>query len=777
LSERLIEFKCRIIRNIYKSQDYQIYAVEADDNYKLKKGKYGNSVILGNLHDLGEGIEYHVKALEEKGRDGFYQYKVKNIKREKPTSDFTTRLFLSEILTSSQVDEIIQHYPNIIDLVINNRFDEIDTSVLYNIGEYRLEVIKRKIEENFVFAELIEMFQGLLDLKIINKLYEKYPSAQKIKLSVKKDPYECLCSLSRVGFKTADSIILELDKELKNQTNPPFKFDFEIKTSPQRLNAAIQYILTENEANGNTKMAISELQKQIKSLVANCMMHMKDVLSNGKVYYLDKTDKSVAILETYNTEKHIVEMLLRGLNEDNVWDIKDINKYRNIDEDTVLTDEQFSAVNEFIKNNISILNGVAGSGKSMSTKAIIKLLDDNCRSYMLLAPTGRASKVLSGYSGREASTIHRALGYQGKWNYNEDCPKIQKDVVIVDESSMVDIFVMRALLCAIDFNRTKLLIIGDSDQIPSVGAGNILFDLVNSKKIPVTSLTKVFRYGFGGMLTVATQTRQSESFIQSNTEINVIGEDKGYVYLPVLQENIVKQLITIYKKLLEKNTPEDILILTAYNTGNYGTVAINNHIQKIANKNATTDIERVIKVNNTSFYEDDMVIQIVNNYKAFIYHDGQEYYDDKIDEKVFIPNGEIGKIYKIDRFFKNNQQYMVVDYDGQFIIYTYQDVIEQLKLAYSISIHKSQGGNCKNIILITPKAHTFMLNANLMYVGQTRATQKVFHLGEPDTFNRAVKKKANFNRQTFMQQLMNNPKDLDLKPMVKTQNNNIETIF
>lgn len=773
MAEKLIEFKCRIIRNIYKSEDYQIYAVEADELYDLKKGKYGNSVILGNLHDLGEGIEYNVKALEEKGRDGYFQYRVKNIKREKPSSSYTVRLFLSETLDSNQqVDEIMKHYPNIIDLVINNKTDQIDTNLLYNIGEYRLEVIKRKITENFVFAELIDMFQGLLDLKILQKLYDKYPSALKIKESIKKDPYECLCSLSRIGFKTADSIILELDKELKEQENPPFIFDFDIKNSPQRLNAAILYILEQNENDGNTKMSIDDLKESVMDLVANCIGHMKDVLSNKDLYYLDKTDKTVALIDTYNTEKHVVEMLLRGIAEkQEEWKVDNVEKYRAINKDVELTDEQYSVINVFLKNNISILNGVAGSGKSMSTKALINLLDDNDKSYILLAPTGRASKVLGAYADRPASTIHRALGYTGSWDFSEDQPKLHNDVVFVDESSMVDIFIMRALLCVIDFSRTKLVIIGDSEQIPSVGAGNILYDLVQSKKIPIVSLTKVFRYGVGGVLTVATKTRQCESFIQSNTEINVIGEDNGYAYLPTLQENIVKTLTTIYKKLLKNNTPEEILILSAYNTGTYGTVAINNHIQKIANPNALTDVEKVIKLKEMSFHENDMVIQISNNYKSFVYEEGCEYYDEKISLTTFISNGEIGKVYKIGRFYRNNQQYMVVDFDGQLILYKYNDVMERLKLAYSISIHKSQGGNCKNIILLTPKAHTFMLNANLMYVGQTRATHKVFHLGEPETFNRAVKKKANFNRKTFMQQLIENPCKLDLTPRPKVVSN------
>ena len=222
MGDRIIEFKCNPTISIYNTDNFKIYGIETSEKYNLKKGKFGNPVILGNMHELGIGIEYTVKAIEEKGRDGYYQYKVKNIRREKPNTAYSTRVFLEEILTPSQVDEIMKHYPNIIELAVNGRMDEIDVSKLYGIKEYRIEVIRRKIEENFVFAELIDAFQGLIDLSILQKLYEKYPSAEKIKQSIQRNPYECLCSLSRVGFKTADSIILMLDKDLKAMDNPPF---------------------------------------------------------------------------------------------------------------------------------------------------------------------------------------------------------------------------------------------------------------------------------------------------------------------------------------------------------------------------------------------------------------------------------------------------------------------------------------------------------------------------------------------------------------------------
>jgi exodeoxyribonuclease V alpha subunit len=284
--------------------------------------------------------------------------------------------------------------------------------------------------------------------------------------------------------------------------------------------------------------------------------------------------------------------------------------------------------------------------------------------------------------------------------------------------------------------------IGDSSQIPSVGAGNVFFDLINSNKLPIISLTQIFRYGEGGILTVATKTRESERFLEDSQKPQIFGEDKGYMFIPTQQEKILNNVIALYKKLLTSgNLKEDIMILSSYNVGEYGTVNINKHLQPISNPNVALKSYNV-QIGETKFYQDDLVIQTVNNYKATLYNNG--WYDE--DNKTFIANGEIGKIVKIE-YGK-----VIIQFD-EIVVYDKNDLLN-IKLSYSISTHKSQGGQAKIVILITPKAHTFMLNSNLIYVGQTRAKQKVFHFGEIETVNRAIKKKADFNRKTYLKELL-----------------------
>jgi exodeoxyribonuclease V alpha subunit len=749
------EFTCVPFICSFDTDKYKIYAVDINqEKYpNIKKNKYGNYTILGNIHNLGLGIEYHVKAEEQKSKNGYgYQYKIIHIQRDRPTNENTTRMFLSELLTPDQVKTIMESYPNIIDIVINNRLDEIDLKKLYNIGQFRFNIIRQKIEENFVFAELIEMFQGLLDMKTVRKLYDKYPSTLKIKQEIQNEPYHCLCSLSQISFKTADSIILELDKESKAQKKkgetPLVYFDFDIKTSVQRAVSAIEYLLEQNENDGHTRIPIVELRSSFDKLVSECSDKFIEAIKNTEEFYIDKESKSISILETYNTELYIAEKLIEGLKTENKWDEIDIEQFRKIG-DNELTDEQFNAVKMFYNNNISILNGNAGSGKSFTTQSILSLVKALNKSFALFCPTGRASKILSGYTHEDASTIHRGLAFNPsidpQWGYNEKC-KLPYDVIMVDEMSMTDVFLMKKLIEAIDFSRTKLLFIGDDFQISSVGAGNVLYDLINSGIIPIISLTKIFRFGIGGISTISTKTRYGESWIEDKTKINIFGEDKGYIYMPMQQEKIIPTVKNLYLKLMNSGiSPEDILILSSYNIGDYGTEKINQMIQKIANKNFDSDLK--FKCGDTTYYLDDIVLQTKNNYKAIVYN--PESFDPFRDDtfQTFISNGDIGKVILIDR------QYMVVQFDNERIVYDRETGLN-LRLSYCISCHRSQGGSCKNIILITPKAHTYMLNANLIYVGQTRAEYRCYHLGEAETINKALKKRANLNRKTHLKDML-----------------------
>lgn len=660
------------------------------------------------------------------------------------------RLFLSELLTPMQVEQIMTHYPNIIDIVSEGKINTIDLTKLHGIGEYIIKVIERKILENFKFAEIIAEFDGMLNFEILKKLSEKYTSIEEIKQEIKNNPYECLTDLSRIGFKIADKTILNFDKECKkkykNGLKPPILFDYDILTSKQRASACVEFVLTENESNGHTKMLTEDLIKKVKELAPECFSNILSVLKDKTKYVL--ITPYVANKNTYETELYIAETLKFALSKDNniKWNIN-TDKYK---EDFNLTDEQFSMLQNVCDNNISVLNGAAGTGKSFTIKAILQMLkDNNIYNYLLAAPTGKASKVIKNYTKENTSTVHRMLGAKGSniFDFNENC-KLDVDIIFIDEFSMMDIFITKHLFEAIDFTKTKLVLIGDSNQLPSVSCGNVFHDILESS-ISTTTLTKVFRYGIGGISTVATNTRLRKETIKENTNQTILGDDKAYVYFNMSQDKIIKNVLSLYKKLIETNSPENISVLTSYNKGDYGTVVLNNYMQALANPKSKNKQEPYIKVVDTKFYIDDIVMQYKNNYKAIVYIDNIER---SFNQKLFtfISNGDVGKIIDIDF----QKQVALVKFDDATVVYTVKELID-CRLSYAYTIHKSQGSQNKIVILLTPKAHTYMLNSNLLYVGETRATDRVYHFGELETFNRAVKIKENFDRLTFLQDLLN----------------------
>ena len=739
--DKIVDFKCTPERLVFNSDEYKIYgcSVNSFEYPQIQIGKYGTATIKGNVQELNLGVEYTVKAKEISDKYGV-GYEVINIKREKPTTLAATRNFLYEILTPNQTDTLLEAYPDIVDRIMNNRLDDVDLNKTKGIKDYTFNVIKQKVIENFKLADLVEEFRGLFSLSIIKKLYDKYPSVEKIKEVIRTEPYECLCRLSGIGFKTADGMLLTLEKESKqckeNGKNPILFFGFDLKPSYQRAKACVDYILNENETNGNTYVKVGELKKQFEILVPEAIANLPLILKGDNDVIFDRESLSVCRKETYETEKYIAEKIKEGLSINTKWDC-DCSKFRSLD-GFDLTLDQCKTSEYMCIYNIVMLVGYGGAGKSSSTQAFVNLLKHYNKSFLLLAPTGRAAKVLAGFTGENAMTIHRGLGYMppNDWNFNSEHP-LPYDVVIVDEFSMVDIFLFKHLLEAIDFNRTKLLIIGDDAQIPSVGAGNVLYDLLCYKKIPTITLDKVFRYGKGGLSTVATDARTQTEYLDKNKKgMQVFGEDQSYIFMPLQQDEIVDYTVKLYKTLLTKGyNVEDIAVLSCYNVGDYGVIELNKRLQEAVNPNP----DAKIVFGDSEFRLNDIVMNYANDYKAVLYN--EEFLDDK--NTTFIANGESGMVDKIEH------NSMVSNYDGTLIYYD-KGKLKNIRLAYAITTHKSQGGQFKVVILITPRSHTFMLNSNLLYVGISRAKEKCYHLGEIKTVNNALKKKENFDRKTLL---------------------------
>lgn len=736
----IIKFDCEPIIKIYDNGVYKMYGCNCDKTKysNIKFNQYSNVCIKGELPELVINQTYHIEAEENFDSKYGYSYSVKNIRIDKPHSKDDIFTFLQEILTYNQATVLWENYNDIVDRVYENRLDDVDLSKLPGIGESTFKRIVQKIQDNYSYIDLVSEFDGLFSLATIKKLYETYTSTEMVKKKLQEDPYKFLTNIDKIGFKRADQIILKYERDGKLLGVEPFK------TSKQRCKAFITYALNDNLNNGNTCMDLLKLQKQCVNEVKDCAKYFVDCIKEDDVWY-DRNRKIITFTSVYNKEKYCADKIYSALRTSNKNNF-DVSKYKKCG-DIELTDEQLQSLQNLSDYNVSMLIGSAGSGKSQTTEAIIKMLEDNRKSYILIAPTGKASKVLSEYTKKKASTIHRGLAYspmQG-WGFNHDNP-LSEDFVIVDEFSMVDIFLFYRLLDAINFEKTKLLIIGDAAQLSSVSAGNCLHDLLNSGFVPVAELTKIFRYSDGGLMTVATDCRNCKPYLNNcEKTVTAFGLRHDYNYVRCSDSNIIKFTLGLYQKLLHEGIEvDDIMVTSAYNIGDYGVITLNNQLQKIANKNYGSD--DCFKVGKTVYYIGDIVMQTTNNYNSRSY-DLEKCEIDQ-DSKIAIYNGESGRVIKILKWG------IVIKFDAGCVIYNNKE-LQTCQLGYACTTHKSQGDSRDYVIIVSPQAHTYMLTSNLLYVALTRTKKRCYQLGSDKVINRAVKKKDEEKRNTMLTFLIN----------------------
>ena len=731
----LVTFVAKVKVQRYYKDGFGIYVVEPTGNKdKVKVDKDNQVVISGNMGNaLIPELEYIITGKEVIHPRFGLQYQVSSIQRESKTDGVSD--FLYTILPKNQVDTLLDVYPNIVSMIMKN--ETIDFSKTKGIKEASFEKIKKKIFDNYAKFDLLVTYGDTLTQAMLDKILKVYTQGTKqIKSLINTNPYQFFTSLSGVGFKTADGLILALEDKGK------IVFDQPLRTSIQRMYKAIEYILEQNESSGNTCMDLKELREECAKLTPECMCVFVECIRNvSDKVYLDKEHGLIGLKRTRDKELYIYNKLNKMNKMGNIWDIVDIDNYREVN-GIRLTDEQFNTATVMANNNVGVLVGSPGTGKSQSMMSFVKACDNSSISYALCSPTGKASKVMSNYTGKEAKTIHRLLEYNPdnleeygsffKYNANN---KLPFDLIIIDEFGMCDVDLFYNLLLAINENRTKLLIIGDDGQLPSVGAGNVLHDLIHLGIVPINRLTKVFRYKDGGLAKACEDNRNGIPYLETikSNGTKVLGSNKDFVHMERYDTpSTLKCIEECFTNLIKKYPIEDILILVAQNKGDLGTVNINKRLQAIYHKGKTG--EKFLMMGEGRFIEGDKVVQNKNNYRATSYPN---------KGKTSIFNGNTGTIISI------NFDDVVIDFDGEVVIYNKEDMTN-VSLAYAMTIHKAQGSQCKNVVLCLPKAHTFMLNSNIIHTGESRTSSRCIVIGNLSTINRAIKKRANLSRNTWL---------------------------
>ena len=737
-----LKVKAKVIREIYHNDNFYILALSPMKIYDdLEITQYGTFTCKGELSMLTVGQEYDL-VIEPISNDKYGTcYKVIDVPSLKveDLSDDDELEILRTITTNSQADYVHKAYPNFIRLILNGEEDKINIRNIYNVGETRLKVYKRLINEKFRYYYLMKQTKeykiSMSDCKL---LLSKYKTIEECVKKINNTPYFILMEVLGRTFENIDKMILDIQPDLK--------------VSKQRCEALIIGVLRRNEVDGSTRLYANDLFYYIKEEydAKELLPMLKDVAVESDLIYYDEKTKDLSIMSTYLAECKIADFVKSKIQNSKKLDI-DYTKYKNID-DFTMSDSQLNALKVFCESNISILAGYSGGGKTTAIKGLVSLMEDNHLTYTLLSPTGKASKVLSESTGRKAYTIHKRC-FSGS---------IDTDVVIVDECGMVSLDVFCMLLSAIQNDNARIVLVGDPAQLSSIGLSKIYDDLIKSNKVPMTMLTEVFRYKSNGSLFVATNIRQGKNFfdddfVKHNENTNEYTVSDNYKFIQT--DEVLETVVNEYKKLLQKGIKkENIMVLSPFNVGLFGTYAINNEIQQMINPVLPNDKIQSRTVNKIKivFKEGDLVINTKNDYEAV---KADSYYANKdvegISESDYettaIVNGQMGIIREVV------DKGLIIQFDEE-MVYMNRNKLNHLLLGYAISCHKSQGSTIDYSINIVTNAHKNMLSRGLLYVATTRCRKSHIDIGDESAFQYALSVCDNDLRKTWLLDLMTKEK-------------------
>lgn len=602
--------------------------------------------------------------------------------------------------------------------------------------EFGMEYTKiMRMQDSIVFLQELG-----ISINLALKIYRVYED--KTEDFVRKNPYMLVDDIDGVGFATADRIAGELGIA---------------KDSDYRITAGIIYTLKEAaNKGGHTYLPENELLGLTFDLLTlDCdepeiriKNNVDDLVLFGDLVRYD-TGEHVAIMlkHQYDTEASIARRLIniQARAADFRVDVRDaVSAFEN-EVGITLHEKQIEAVKAAVENGVQIVTGGPGTGKTTIVKCILHLFKNLNQRVTLCAPTGRAAKRLSEATGVEAKTIHRLLDLdykdgRGFFTYN-DQTRLPVDVVIVDEMSMVDEYVFNALVKAIN-NGARLVLVGDKDQLASVGAGNVLGDLIASGKFPVSYLTQIYRQDEDShIITNAHMINNGVMPVMDNKSKDFFFEEKGSA------EEIAKTTIELVTKRLPKYlgvTPDDIQVLCPMKRGSAGIYNLNRYLQSVLNPPAKEKKE--FRHGEFIFREGDKVMQMQNNYQL----EWTQATGFKVERGMGVYNGDIGVIESI------NMQLMqfTVRFDGDKVsVLQYADA-EQLALAYAVTIHKSQGSEFDNVV-IALDANYMLQSRNLLYTAVTRAKKMVVIAGNRNTVGNMVRNNKTARRYSLLINLIN----------------------
>lgn len=593
---------------------------------------------------------------------------------------------------------------------------ETDIKRLYEvpgIGQKRVEKIAESWEKQKDIKNVMLFLQGYgVSTAYAAKIYRQY-GKESID-TVKTNPYKLADDIWGIGFKTADTIASKMGYE---------------KNDLRRLKSGVTYTLSHMAEEGNVYAEEEQLVKSAIELLdadenpvrqaISEMLQSEDLIADAEAIYMPPFYYAeVGTANRLNKLLDYVEGSLFNI----IPDISVISKQTGVEYDEV----QAEAIREAVSSKVMVLTGGPGTGKTTTTQGIIAALKAMGLRILLAAPTGRAAKRMSEATGMEAKTIHRLLEYNPKDGYkrNDDNP-LEGDALIVDECSMIDLLLMNNLMKAIPAGM-RLVLVGDIDQLPSVGAGNVLRDIIDSKRIPVIRLTRIFRQAQESRIVMSAHAINKGVFPDTSN-----GKNTDFFFI---QQEDPEQAVDTIVKLVKERLPNaykrptsDIQVLTPMQRGVVGAANLNMALQTVLNPGQVS-----LNRSGYSFRQGDRVMQLRNNY----------------DKEVF--NGDLGYIERVDM----EDRTLFVCFDGRTVEYDVSE-LDELTLAYATTIHKSQGSEYPIVVMPVLMTHYVMLQRNLIYTGITRAKKICVLVGTKKALSFAIRNLSVLKRNTKLKERLN----------------------
>lgn len=747
--DECFEFIATIEREMYYNNDWGTYKFVTTtplEGSRPGRGFKGEDTytctLTGNMQRLDLGKNYKVTATHEFHKRYGHNFNPISVTGLKPKTEDEQIKFLESIFTITQAKTIIKQYPNVVQDVIDGK-DNVDVKKLKGINEDKWIELKQKIVDNFIISDVLALFSPLgVSLNMIQKICETEQNPELLKQKMIENPY-ILTKIKGVGFKRADVIAMKLNPNLAS--------------SRYRADSYINYYLTqEGDENGHSWVRISDLKENVVNNIPECVDVIEDIINEqrDRSTYLKVNGKTIGLKKRYSNERFVWDKLYDINNTPSLKVVKEefidqgiiaSNSFQGFEYD----DEQVKIIKDVVTiGGVQVITGKAGVGKTAISRGVLNVYKKAGFTILTCALSARAGIVIKESTGFSSSTIHKMLGANGSGFFYRDTEPLGVDVLMIDEMSMVNIDIIASVLESLK-PTTTLLLVGDGKQLPPIGYGNALNDIIDSN-IPdlchVNYLKTIYRQAMdSGIIKDANIIRENQYPFERILPSIVSGKNKDMVYKFFDDNQMIHNMaLKVYLKAIESDGIESAVIICPRKENCLNsTETFNNEIQKYLFGAEVPSFTYGMDKSQKEFKVGAKVMQFKNDYS------------------IGVMNGEVGYVTRVD----NVNKCLYINFEGKEVKYQVGGDddnkrkkkeeervgdIRQVMLSYANTCHKLQGSACDTVVGVLDTSHYVLLDSTLLYTLITRARKRCMLISQPTAFQQCIRTSHSISRNTYM---------------------------